>query len=293
MLESLVRKSLLTARRVRSRTWFGMLETIRQFAEERLAASGELANVRHRHAVYFAAEVTDQWRTWDASGHRGPLGWVDAELANLRAGFRWSIERADVLTAAAIAAHTSMLAHVLQRFEPVRWAEEVLPAVQARNLRLLPRVLTAASYCAFTGRPEDAALDGDERYDAFATGWSGIWEAGAHAYAGRPQRCLEICTALSATTGFARLVGLCGSLVVLPVLGRAEEAISVAEEMLAEARRYGHPYWLAFVLYGYGRVFAEADPAKALAAFREGFDCCREHGLRYRETRRAPGLLFL
>ena len=61
--------------------------------------------------------------------------------------------------------------------------------------------------------------------------------------------------------------------------------MSVAEETLAEVRRYGHPYWLAFVLYGYGRVFAEADPTKALAALREGLDCSREHGLRYREAR--------
>lgn len=292
-LDSLVRKSLLTARRVDSRTRFGMLETIRQFAEERLSAEGQQPIRRNRHAAHFAARASSQWMVWDASGHREPLGWVELEFANLRAAFRWSIEQADTATAAAIAAHTSMLAHVLQRFEPAGWAEEILPAVQSENLRLLPRVLTAASYCAFTGRPEDAvgfahaavSLEGDDRFDAFATGWSGIWEAGAHAYAGRPQQCLDICSALASTAGFARLVGLCGSMVVLPVLGRAEEAVGVAEKALVEARQCGHPYWLAFVLYGYGRVFAELDPPKALAAWRQGLDCAREYGLRYREAR--------
>ena len=40
LLGSLVRKSLIMAERVAAGTRYSMLETIRQFAEERLAASG-------------------------------------------------------------------------------------------------------------------------------------------------------------------------------------------------------------------------------------------------------------
>ena len=41
-LDSLVRKSLVTAERVNGHTRYGMLETIRQFAEEQLAATGTI-----------------------------------------------------------------------------------------------------------------------------------------------------------------------------------------------------------------------------------------------------------
>src|SRR6202011_3653474 len=46
VLDALVRKSLLVAERSASRTRFSMLETIRQFAEERLDTSGDADEVR-------------------------------------------------------------------------------------------------------------------------------------------------------------------------------------------------------------------------------------------------------
>ena len=49
LLDALVRKSLLVADRSSGRTRFSMLETIRQFAEEQLVASGEATEVRAAH----------------------------------------------------------------------------------------------------------------------------------------------------------------------------------------------------------------------------------------------------
>jgi predicted ATPase len=66
LLDSLVRKSLVTVSRVGGRTRYGLLETIRQFAEDQHAhpvsgaaadTSGDIGGiceVRHRHARYFA-----------------------------------------------------------------------------------------------------------------------------------------------------------------------------------------------------------------------------------------------
>jgi hypothetical protein len=48
---------------------------------------------------------------------------VDVEFANLRAGFRRAAEHHDVETAGHIAAHTSLLALPLQRYESVAPAE--------------------------------------------------------------------------------------------------------------------------------------------------------------------------
>ena len=89
---------------------YGLLETIRQFAQEQLAATGTIGEVRDRHARYFAEQAVAHWDMWDGPGQRVALDWVDVEFANLRAGFRWAADQDDLATAAAIAAHTAMLA---------------------------------------------------------------------------------------------------------------------------------------------------------------------------------------
>src|SRR5262249_57494574 len=88
-LESLVRKSLLRREEAAApgadpAPRFGMLETIREFAIERLAASGEKVAIERRHAEYYAALaeyadekiLTTQQRSW--------LDRLAAEPANLR-----------------------------------------------------------------------------------------------------------------------------------------------------------------------------------------------------------------
>src|SRR5207245_6084186 len=54
VVDSLVRKSLADVERTTTESRFTMLETIRQFAEERLAESADAANLRDRRASYFA-----------------------------------------------------------------------------------------------------------------------------------------------------------------------------------------------------------------------------------------------
>ena len=70
LLDALVRKSLLVADRSAGRTRFSMLETIRQFAEEQLVASGEATEVRTAHARYFAGREADILALWDSPRQR-------------------------------------------------------------------------------------------------------------------------------------------------------------------------------------------------------------------------------
>ncbi|MFN2470919.1 MAG: adenylate/guanylate cyclase domain-containing protein [Gaiellaceae bacterium] len=83
-LQSLVDKSLL--RQSHERFW--MLETIREYALERLEASGEADDLRRRHADYFLAlaeEAQPYAREVDAAW----LDRLDQELDNLRAALDW------------------------------------------------------------------------------------------------------------------------------------------------------------------------------------------------------------
>jgi tetratricopeptide (TPR) repeat protein len=152
---------------------------------------------------------------------------------------------------------------------------------------------SAAGLCALTGRVEAGvdyaeiavALESDPRYDPFEFGWSSLWAATAHAYAGHRDRFVEICAGLAAQRGFAHVTGLCGLVTMLPAIGRADEAMAIAEEAVAEARAHGNPFWICCALYGYGRAFAETDPTRALTALREGLFFAREHRIQYYEAR--------
>jgi predicted ATPase len=135
VLDSLVRKSLVTVERRPGPARYGLLETIRQFAAEELASGGTTDDLRDRHAAYFAAQVVIQFDASHGPRFRFAVEWVDVELANLRTGFRWAVDRADLVTAVAIAAHTGVLGFFRQRFEPVGWAEEILEAATDADCR--------------------------------------------------------------------------------------------------------------------------------------------------------------
>jgi predicted ATPase len=86
-LQSLVDKSLL--RHTNERFW--MLETIREYAREKLARSSEEQDVCRRHATAIARLVEDGSPA--LSGEDSPPEWVarvSAELDNLRAAIAWA-----------------------------------------------------------------------------------------------------------------------------------------------------------------------------------------------------------
>jgi WD40 repeat protein len=57
-----------------------MLETIRQFAEEQLAAHGEATEVRTAHAGYFAGREAEIMALWDSPRQREAYTWFTVEV---------------------------------------------------------------------------------------------------------------------------------------------------------------------------------------------------------------------
>ena len=149
LLDSLVRKSLVVAHHGAARTRYSMFETIRAFAHETL--SEERAALRDRHAAHFATEAALRWERWNGPGWPDEVAWVQAELANLRAAFRWSVERGQVEVATDVAAHAALMGFSVELFETIGWAEALLeeaaacrrpataPAVRRRGVCLLRR----------------------------------------------------------------------------------------------------------------------------------------------------------
>jgi tetratricopeptide (TPR) repeat protein len=73
-----------------------MLETVREYAIEQLAAAGELEGTQQRHADYYLA-VAEKVANPRLDGPDGPALMADVERDhdNLRAGLRWLVERGD------------------------------------------------------------------------------------------------------------------------------------------------------------------------------------------------------
>ena len=90
-LTLLVDKSLVVAESLSGRTRYRLLETIRQYAMERLGESGEADEIRDAHREYFESIAQRFDVPWPAE-FEGLLADAEAEIDNLRAAFAWSIE---------------------------------------------------------------------------------------------------------------------------------------------------------------------------------------------------------
>ncbi len=93
-LSLLVDKSLVVADDTADGMRYRLLETVRQYAQEKLGESGEADEVRTRHRDYYTATAIDL-ETQGLSGVDALLDWAQAEIDNLRAAYSWSLEKSE------------------------------------------------------------------------------------------------------------------------------------------------------------------------------------------------------
>ncbi|MFI5511606.1 LuxR C-terminal-related transcriptional regulator [Mycobacterium sp. NPDC051804] len=144
-LTLLVDKSLVVADSAHGQTRYRLLETVRQYAAEKLGESEESADIRARHRGYYtslAAELDNP----PAGQHEQLLAQAEVNIDNSRAAFAWSQDSGD--TDAAMQLASALLPLWLARgriMEGLSWFDAVLtdsvdaegdvtPAVLARAL---------------------------------------------------------------------------------------------------------------------------------------------------------------
>ncbi|HEX4746101.1 MAG TPA: adenylate/guanylate cyclase domain-containing protein [Gaiellaceae bacterium] len=176
LLQSLVDKSLLRF----SADRFWMLETIREFAAERLEASGEAEVVRGRQARWVAALARRSEACWYGPEASSWIARFEVDLANVRVAIEWGLANEPQLALAIASNMWYFWAQTDRCVEARRTLEatpvEELPLVEKLSaLRLVTTVAmsqndNAAAVVASQERLQLALDVGDERHTSAAMG---------------------------------------------------------------------------------------------------------------------------
>jgi predicted ATPase/class 3 adenylate cyclase len=284
LLASLVARSLVVAEDYGPESRYRLLETIRQYGEERLEQAGETERWRARHAGYYAG-VLHQVRD-HAHDPRAEVFWavrLSAEQDNLLAAWSWAIGTSNVDTAFAI----------LAGFAPCEvWSSYplLLPGAVALELpgatehpgyplALAVNAVFASFRADVTGAEElcRRAADANARRD------TPDWRVEETLCAARSN--IAITTGAFAdgarlaeqAAGLARAGGdLADASVELTIaaaarvfVGDAPGAVPLASEALALARQIRAPALIASGLLAVGLAVADTDPGQARASLRE------------------------
>jgi tetratricopeptide (TPR) repeat protein len=284
LLDSLVRKSLLVADSSSGRTRFSMLETIRQFAQEQLAHTGETDEARTAHARYFAGREVDVLALWDSPRQREAYAWFTVELPNLRAAFRWAADHDDLDTGAAIAFYAAFVGYWVEHYEPVGWVEELIPPAKAVDHRRLAQLCVLAAHCFIIGRVDDAIGYIEASRQLIASGGFDkvphdleAWFGGAYISQGEPERWAALCRDII-DQGTGHTTAQAFLALALNIVGPPDEMRRVSQELPVAAEATDNPQVRCVALLGYGIALRSTDPVAAHEVLRRALDIANGSG---------------
>jgi non-specific serine/threonine protein kinase len=291
VLIRLIEQSLVVAEEDGDR--YRMLETVRQYARERLQESGEAEQWRERHLEYFLALAEKAKPGIEGPQQREWLNRLETEHDNLRSALTWAT--------GADAVSGMRLASACWRFWLIRgyareglgWLSAVLADAPAEHTKDRARALSAAATMARATSDfskartlyEDALLiwrELDNRHGvAGALGNLGMvsYDQGDYTEAiTRHEESLTIWRELGDQIGIARTLLALGNVVYSQGDERAAE--SLYERSLAIARELGDQRAIAILLHNLGMVAAyhRRDYQAAKSLYEEALALRRELG---------------
>jgi predicted ATPase len=290
LLDALVRKSLLVAHRSTGRTRFSMLETIRQFAEEKLVARGAAGDAGSAHAQHFADREAEIMALWDSPSQREAYDWFGTELANLRTAFRWATDHDDFDTAVTIAIYVGLLGFGVENYEPVAWAEELIEHAVAVDHSRVASLHVIASLCWMAGRV-DAAIGYAEAGQTLLTNGQAAppyamegWLGSAYVPIGQPQRWAEMCSSQLERRGDNHVYIRACRAFALAFSGLVDEAMSGTAGLIEAGAASNNPYMYTFAIAASGYPAHTADPGAAMSVCRQGLQIAQESGNHFNES---------
>ncbi len=249
-LGQLVDKSLVGADESDAGVRYRLLESIRQYAQERLEAAGDAAEVRRRHAEHYVA------RAEVAGPHlRGQdqMAWaneVARDVDNFRAALDWAVEAPSVDHAMRLVAPLAVHGTVIG-YASMDWAKSAVEIPAASDHPLFPVVGSwAVLACSETGELDRAGT------------------------------LVARVEAAEAALGIRTVTGCMTRATLALYRGDLEWARLDAEAGVALARSTGEPYEIAMALtmHGVANGFT-ADPTVGIASLDEAVRIARDAGL--------------
>lgn len=251
-LVRLVEKSLVAVDTRLGRSRYRLLETIRDYAWERLESADELDGIAERHARYYgdmAAEVGSGLESADevASCQR-----AEEDLENFRAAFRWAVDNAD----------PDLALRLLDSLMPMCWLRSPPFGGMARNAAEMPtasdhplRPMALGMVC--QALTQEGAIDEALRYaDAAEDETQRLLVSPEHAFL----RC--------------RVQGFLTTVIALA--GQNDRLVNLARRGLEDARAVGRRFEAMRFLIMLASAIPDEDHSEAVRAGEEALALARE-----------------
>jgi len=243
ILDSLLAKNLVRQAHTVDEPRFTILETVREYARERLQASEEFAAVRERCVAFFLALAEEAAEKLLGQGQVEWLERVDLELDQLRALIGWS-RNGEVSSDVGLGLVAALVRYWEYRGLTIEGHESVVamlatPDASARTLAAARALYSAAIFAAMRDSPDQGPLARES---------AAIFEeAGNMQEAGR---------------------ALAQQAVAESNLGNMEVARALLDRSAAIAREHGDRWGLAFALGQLGAVAYEESDLPSARAYR-------------------------
>jgi non-specific serine/threonine protein kinase len=300
LLSSLVTKSLVVAQTLqRDEARYHLLETIRQYAQEKLIASDEWLAIHDRHLQCFLQLTEETVPKLSSPYQQLWLNWLEGEYDNIRAALTWSLE-SDLMKSNRIEAGLRIAIAIYQFWtirdyveEGLTWFERLLAQADERNSPVVRA--NALAYAAFLagfrgnasaqmayGREAAVLAEtaGDEGKPAL------VWALAAQAYGARAagdyqteftisERAIQLNRELgdSYQLGVALSVGSFSAM----ARGHYDAAHAMLDESLILLREAGNTYRIAMALNFSGDLArCEQNYAQAQTAYEDSISLLRE-----------------
>lgn len=267
LLSSLVNKSLVAAETLRpGDARYTLLETIRQYAAEKLRGSGEGTAIRDHHLRCFLNLTEEAKPKLEGEYQQLWLNWLEDEVDNIRAALSWSLESGSTELGEQLEAGLRIAVALYQfwtirayREEALRWFQRLLARAH-EDLPLVVR-LNALVYASLMASFHDrTALQMKYADEAAALGES----------AGREDK-QALASALAAQAFAVRKAG------------DPDSAFTLALRAIELLRELGDPYELGLSLTLYSFLaMSVGDYEQARAMLDEGLPLLRQTGNTYR-----------
>ena len=157
LLGDLVDKSMVIASRTERGTRYRLLETLRQYGEERLDDRGETAVVRDAHLHHFVELARRLQQRWMSPEQSSAGDRFDDDWENIGAAHGWAIATGDIEHAHDVVAATSQQALSWVRRDQQEWGERTLQLAETTG-RHDARTLCSQGFWAFTDGDPDRAV---------------------------------------------------------------------------------------------------------------------------------------